>query len=66
MNILTIELIEEDYLLLPPEVRERIVIKYNEPKQYDYSTDEIWRGLKEKSTKAYKELKKREFEIRNG
>ena len=65
MNILTIEINEEDYILIPREVRERVNIKSNEPKDFDYSEDEVWRGLKKKSVKAYKELKEREFKIRH-
>ncbi len=52
------------YLSLPKEVRDQIDIKAIEPEDYDYSEDEIWQALKSKSTKAYKALKKREFEIR--
>jgi len=32
---------------------------------YDYSDNPIWVALKEKSNKAFKELKKAEFNIRN-
>ena len=64
-NIITLEISDSDYFKIPKEVRERTEIKTREPKAYDYSHDEIWQELKKKSTKAYKELKKREFEIRN-
>lgn len=32
---------------------------------FDYSNNEVWKALKEKSDKAFKELKKAEFNIRN-
>lgn len=32
---------------------------------FDYSNNEVWKALKEKSDKAFKELKKSEFNIRN-
>lgn len=62
--MITININEEDYLLIPKEVRDRMEIKVIEPKDFDYSQDDVWRGLKKKSDKAYKELKKREYEIR--
>lgn len=34
-------------------------------KDYDYSDNPIWKALKEKSDKAFKELKIAEFKIRN-
>ena len=54
-----------DYQNLSPEDQKTIDIKVIEPEDYDYSGDEQWQGLKKKFTKAYKDLKKREFEIRN-
>ena len=35
-------------------------------KDYDYSDNPLWIVLKEKSNKAFKDLKKIEFKIRNG
>ncbi len=32
---------------------------------FDYTSSELWQSAKKKSTKAYKELKKIEFDIRN-
>ena len=37
-----------------------------EDTSFDYSTNEVWKALKQKSDKAFKELKKLEFQIRNG
>jgi hypothetical protein len=31
----------------------------------DYSNDELWKDLKKKSDKAYKDLKNREFDLRH-
>jgi hypothetical protein len=35
-------------------------------KDYDYSDNPLWIALKEKSNKAFKDLKTAEFKIRNG
>ena len=40
-------------------------LKYVEVTGVDYSGDEKWTALKSASTKAYKALKKREFELRH-
>lgn len=34
-------------------------------KDFDYSSNEIWKALKQKSDKAFKDLKIAEFKIRN-
>ena len=64
-NIISVEILESDYLLIDKEVRDRMNIKIIEPKDFDYTFDDKWNGLKKESTKAYKELKKREFELRH-
>ena len=53
----------DDYKLLSEDVRSLMDISVIEEK-YDYSKDETWKELKKKSSKAYRELKKREFDIR--
>ena len=58
------EMLTEDYFNLPNEVRLRISINTVDVKDFDYSFDERWQLLKKASNKAYKDLKKREFEIR--
>lgn len=65
MNIITIEILEEDYLKIPKEIRDRINIKVIEPKNFDYSISEEWNLLKKESSKAYKKLKDLEFKIRH-
>ena len=44
-------------------------IRYNlktvDVPDFDYTQDDIWQRLKSESSKAYRELKKREFELRN-
>jgi hypothetical protein len=62
---ITLEISEEDYKLIPPEVRQRCLIKVIEPKDINYPEDENWMGLKKASTKAYKELKKYEYYLRH-
>ena len=64
MNTLNLDLPENLYLLIPKEIRDEMTIKTREPKDKDYSNDEKWVELKSLSTKAYKKLKVREFEIR--
>jgi len=59
------EMYLSDYQNLSPGAQQTIDIRVIEPEEYDYSGDEQWLALKKKSTKAYKDLKKREFEIRN-
>ena len=41
-------------------------VKTVDVKDFDYSDNPIWKALKEKSDKAFKELKIAEFKIRNG
>jgi len=36
-----------------------------EEASFDYTSSELWQSAKKKSTKAYKELKKIEFNLRN-
>lgn len=50
---------------LTTDQRLQIEVDQIEPDDYDYSDDAIWQELKSKSTKAFKELKAREFKIRN-
>jgi hypothetical protein len=45
-------------------IRKFCTIENVEPKEFDYSKDDIWKELKSKSTKAYKAVKEREFKIR--
>lgn len=64
-EFLNMRMMEEDYQNLPPDVRETMEIKNIDVDDFDYSDDEQWRELKKDANKAYKKLKKREFEIRN-
>jgi hypothetical protein len=50
---------------LTPEQRHLIELSDVEPDDFDYSEDEIHRELKSVSTKAFKALKKREYELRH-
>jgi len=56
---------KEQFMEVPSELRQGwdYVV---EVKGVDYSHDELWNDLKQKSNKAYKELKKREFDLRHG
>jgi len=56
----------QTYQSLEQNQREQMEVKLIDENgwQQDYEQDEAWQGLKSRSQKAYKELKKREFEIR--
>jgi hypothetical protein len=55
----------EHYAELEQEVRDRIEPLKVEVQQIDYSTDETWKALKDKSIKAYKDLKNHEYNLRH-
>ena len=65
MDFIKCHISEEDYKKINKDVRSNIEILSVEPKDFDYSFDEIWQELKSKSHKAYKAVKKREYELRN-
>lgn len=50
---------------LTTDQRHLIELSDVEPDDFDYSEDEIHRELKSASTKAFKALKKREYELRH-
>ena len=52
------------YESLTKEQRSHIVIENCEPDKFDYSVNEDWVLLKKESTKIYKKLKEKEFNIR--
>ncbi len=56
---------EEVYNNLPPVLRSEMQVINVEPKDFDYSFSHKWNLAKSESSKAYKKLKKIEFEIRN-
>ncbi len=60
-----IRMMEEDYNEIPPEVRERTEIMVIDEVNPNYKEDELWCELDKKSKQAYREKKKREFELRN-
>ena len=64
-NWVRCEMTEQVYLMIPAHIREGVDILNVEPKEFDYSKVEKWKLAKIESDKAYKKLKKIEFEIRN-
>ena len=56
---------QSDFEQFPKEIRDKILIEFIEPINYDYSKNPTWVNLKKESDKMYRELKKLEFEIRN-
>ena len=65
MDYIKCHISEEDYKKINKDVRSNIEILSVEPEDFDYSFDETWKELKSKSSKAYKAVKKREYELRN-
>ena len=59
MDYIKCHISEEDYKKINKDVRSNIEILSVEPKDFDYSFDEIWQDLKSKSSKAYKAVKKK-------
>jgi len=64
-EFLTFRMEEELYKEIPSYIRERIEVKTVEVEDVDYSHDELWKELKDKSVKAYKALKNREYDLRH-
>ena len=56
---------EQYYLSLNEDVRSNIDIHRIEVVNEDYSHDELWCKLKSESTKKYKQLKDREYDLRH-
>lgn len=57
---------EADYQSVPSSIREMMEIRVIDEVNPDYKEDLLWTQLKKESTKAYKKLKDREYELRNG
>lgn len=56
---------EQYYRDLDWNLRQGLELYKIEVENIDYSHDEIWCALKKESTKKYKELKNREYDIRH-
>lgn len=63
-EIIKLKMFSSDYKLIPERIRNKIEIVGIDIEGFDYSSDEIHSELKRDSTKAYKKLKKREYELR--
>jgi hypothetical protein len=63
-EFLKIRMTHEEFMEIPDELRHGLDFTV-EVEGVDYSHDELWCELKKKSTKAYKDLKKREFDLRH-
>ena len=64
-EFMDIRIESQHYNDIPNHVRESMEIKTVDVKGVDYSEDELWVRLKSDSDKAYRKLKKREFELRH-
>ena len=64
-DFVKIQMYEHDYQRLNPEIRESMELIAVDVSGFDYSFDKLHRELKKKSNKAYKDLKKREYELRH-
>ena len=56
---------KEYYESLPPQMRDKFDVISIDVDDYNYEFDELHQELKKKSNKAYKDLKKREYELRH-
>jgi uncharacterized membrane protein YcaP (DUF421 family) len=57
---------DKDYYdSLPPLMRDRFEVIAVDIQDFDYSKDTLHQELKKKSNKAYKDVKKREYELRH-
>ena len=65
-DFVKIQMYEHDYQKLNSEIRESMELMAVDVSGFDYSFDELHQELKKKSNKAYKDLKKREYELRHG
>jgi hypothetical protein len=63
-EVITVKMDAVTYRSFDPETRELMEIQYIEP-EFDYAQDELWQQLNRDATKAYKEKKKREYDLRN-
>jgi len=64
-EFLRVRMSKNDFAQIPDEIRERCIIDSVDVEGEDYSFDAIWNDLKVKSTKAYKDLKNREYDLRH-
>jgi len=64
-EMLTASMPVDFYHSLSNEDKLAIEIKYVDVKEFDYSGNELWVAQKKVSDKAFKQLKKIEFDIRN-
>jgi uncharacterized membrane protein YcaP (DUF421 family) len=60
-----LKMYEEDYQNLKQPIRDKMEIIAIDVEDYDYSFDELHQELKKKSNKAFKDVKKREYELRH-
>jgi len=56
---------KEYYESLPPQMRDKFEVISIDVDGYNYEFDQLHQELKKKSHKAYKDLKKREYELRH-
>ena len=65
LEYLTAQMPVDHYHQLSIEDRLAMDVKYVDVKEFDYSGSELWVAQKKVSDKAFKELKKIEFDYRN-
>ena len=64
-DFVKIQMYEQDYQRLNPEIRESMELLYVDTDGFEYPPDELLKELKKRSNKAYKDVKKREYELRH-
>ena len=65
LEYLTASMPVDHYHQLSNEDKLAMEVKYVDVREYDYSDSELWVAQKKVSDKAFKELKKIEFDYRN-
>jgi hypothetical protein len=64
-DFVKLKMYEEDYQNLKQPIRDKMEIIAIDVEDYDYSFDELHCELKKKSNKAFKDVKKREYQLRH-
>jgi hypothetical protein len=64
-NVLYFTILEEDYLKLHRDIRALCVIDKIKMQEEDFKSDGVWCLLKRKASKAYRDLRNREYDLRH-
>jgi len=65
MEVVKFKIAKDLFFQIEPSIRDKAEIQEVTEDGYDYSDDDTWLELKKASTKAFKKLKEREYNIRH-